>query len=74
LKALEFVERLQRENTELAGRVGFYQAKLQAAEEQLRLLAAPADEPAPPPGPWWKHLILVLASRKPWKGSRGRRR
>jgi excisionase family DNA binding protein len=38
LKALAFAERLQRENMELAGRVGFLQAKLQTAEEQILAL------------------------------------
>ena len=60
LKALELSDRLQRENMELAGRVGFLQAKLQAAEEQLLALAAGTrqEEACPPPAqpsrPWWK--------------------
>jgi excisionase family DNA binding protein len=45
LKALGLVERLQRENMELAGRVGFLQAKLQSTEEQLLALTA-GSEPA----------------------------
>lgn len=68
LKALDFAERLQRENMELAGRVGFLQAKLQTAEEQILALTpgpleealdAEAEEPvvAPP-------LEEVLS---PWK-------
>ena len=45
LKALDFAERLQRENMELAGRVGFLQAKLQTAEEQiLALTPGPLEE------------------------------
>ena len=35
------VEELRRENQQLAGQLGFGQAKLQDAEEQIRLLAAP---------------------------------
>lgn len=66
LKALAFAERLQRENMELAGRVGFLQAKLQTAEDQILALtpgpveAAPDEEPvvAPPIeeslSPWQK--------------------
>lgn len=60
LKALELTDRLQRENMELAGRVGFLQAKLQTAEEQLlALTAGPTQEeavlpPAPPSRSWWK--------------------
>ncbi len=60
LKALELTDRLQRENMELAGRVGFLQAKLQATEEQLLALSAGAKQeeacplPAQPSRPWWK--------------------
>jgi excisionase family DNA binding protein len=65
IKALDFAERLQRENMELAGRVGFLQAKLQTAEEQILALnagnAAPEQhEQSPDPPmraasrPWWK--------------------
>ena len=66
LKALELTDRLQRENMELAGRVGFLQAKLQTAEEQLLALAAPAptqtapDEPSfRPDQPWWKRIFGI---------------
>jgi excisionase family DNA binding protein len=45
LKALDFAERLQRENMELAGRVGFLQAKLQTAEEQILALSSGTPEP-----------------------------
>lgn len=60
LKALELTDRLQRENMELAGRVGFLQAKLQVAEEQLLTLSAgKMQEEVSPPSPeatrpWWK--------------------
>ena len=64
LKALDLVDRLQQDNQQLAGQVGFLQAKLQSAEEQIRLLSAPQDEPEPAaePGPvqrapWWKRLL-----------------
>jgi hypothetical protein len=57
----EELERLRRENQQLAGQVGFVQAKLQDAEEQIRLLMAPKDEPtpatAPERRPWWKRLL-----------------
>jgi excisionase family DNA binding protein len=65
LKALEMVDRLTRENQQLAGQLGFTQAKLQDAQEenqQLRLLPAPKDEPTPEPPAqpervsWWKRL------------------
>jgi hypothetical protein len=39
--------------------VGFLQAKLQSAEEQIRLLSAPKDEPAPEPvkRSWWRRVL-----------------
>ena len=43
------VEELRRENQQLAGQLGVVQAKLQDAEEQIRLLMAPKEpEPEPP--------------------------
>lgn len=58
------LERLRRENQQLAGQLGFTQAKLQEAEKQIALLMAPKDpEPAEPEQPaepervsWWKRL------------------
>ncbi len=44
LKALEIIERLQRENMELAGRLGFYQARTLELEERVKLLEAPRQE------------------------------
>jgi excisionase family DNA binding protein len=57
------IERLRRENQQLAGQLGFTQAKLQEAEKQIALLMAPKDEPesAPPAEParvsWWKRWL-----------------
>ncbi len=60
------LEHLRRENQQLAGQLGFTQAKLQDAQEenqQLRLLMAPKDEPSPEPPaeperrPWWKRIL-----------------
>jgi hypothetical protein len=57
------VERLHRENVELAGRLGFYQARVQELEGRVKLLTesapAPAEtpaeaSPAPPQRPWWR--------------------
>ena len=42
VRALGLVERLQRENLELAGRVGFLQGRLQETQAQLLALAPPA--------------------------------
>jgi excisionase family DNA binding protein len=59
LRALGLVDRLQRENMELAGRVGFLQAKLQSAEE--RILALSSGEPSQEPVP------AAAASAPPWQ-------
>ncbi len=59
-QAQQRADRLHQENLELAGRVGFYQAKVQDYERRL-LLEAPKGEPAPgrspEPVPWWKRLF-----------------
>jgi predicted DNA-binding protein (UPF0251 family) len=63
LEALRLVDNLRRENQQLAGQLGFTQAKLQEAERTVALLMAPKDEPAPEPPaeperrPWWKRLF-----------------
>ena len=66
IRMVELVDKLQAQNQQLAGQLGFTQAKLQDAQEenqQLRLLMAPKDEPAPEPPaeperrPWWKRLF-----------------
>ena len=61
LKALDHIRQLEQEKTQLAGQVGFLQAKLQDAEERIRLLEAPKEPEeavstkvethAPHPGP-----------------------
>ncbi len=66
MKALEIVDRLQRDNQQLAGQVGYLQARVQDQERQIGLLMAPKDEPAPEPEPtlepapsrpWWRRLL-----------------
>ena len=73
MKMLEIVEedrrlidRLQRDNQQLAGQLGFVQAQLQQAQERIKLLEAPKDEPEPARepeptpvqrAPWWKRLF-----------------
>ncbi len=57
-ESLALVDRLQRENTELAGRVGFLQAKLQDAEQQIKMLAAPKEpEPEPARPSLWRRML-----------------
>ena len=63
--ALQMIERLQaeavrreRENMELAGRVGFLQAKLQDAEEKILALSPPVTlMPEPVRPPLWRRLL-----------------
>ncbi len=63
LELVHLVERLSRENQQLAGQLGFTQAKLQEAERTVALLMAPKDDPAPEPAaeperrPWWRRWI-----------------
>jgi hypothetical protein len=64
MKALEMVSELTRRNEQLAGQVGFLQAKMQDQERQIALLMAPKDEPAPEPPAqlepkvsWWRKLL-----------------
>ncbi len=49
-------ERLQQQNVELAGRCGYLQARLEAAEKQVLALTAP-PEPDCPQAPWWKRIL-----------------
>ena len=49
-QALALVDRLSRENVELAGRCGFYQSEIQHLKERITLLEAPKpdlSDPAP---------------------------
>ncbi len=67
IRMVELLDKLQAQNQQLAGQLGFTQAKLQDAQEevqQLRLLMAPKDEPAPEPPAqlepkvsWWRKLL-----------------
>lgn len=65
LELVRLVDRLQHENVQLAGQLGFTQAKLQEAEKQIALLMAPNEpetrvEPAAVPEPQrslWKRLF-----------------
>ena len=55
------IEQLQQQNVELAGRCGYLQAKLQATEERILALSAPAEAPetreGARPAPWWRRLL-----------------
>jgi excisionase family DNA binding protein len=55
---LRLVEKLHDENSQLAGQVGFLQAKLQDAQHQIKLLEGPKEpEPGRSKTPWWKRLL-----------------
>ncbi len=65
-------ERLHRENLELAGRIGFLQAKLQEAEHKVFLLQAPAETATAAETaacPWWKRLFAWPSGGKPTRGA-----
>jgi excisionase family DNA binding protein len=66
------VDRLQRENLELAGRVGYYQAEIEQLRQTVKALQAPREEPEtattvvavspvdqvePPARRWWQRLL-----------------
>ena len=64
IRMVELVDKLQAQNQQLAGQLGFTQAKLQEAERTVALLMAPTDEPAPEPSAhpepkvsWWRRLF-----------------
>ena len=44
---LDLVDRLTRENRDLAGQVGYFQARAQILEDRVRALEAPKEQPAP---------------------------
>ena len=60
-------ERLARENMEMAGRLGFYQGKVQEMEQRILFLSPPTSketgegkgdhEETGPSLPWWKRLF-----------------
>jgi hypothetical protein len=55
---LRLVEKLHHENSQLAGQVGFLHAKLQDAQQQIKLLEAPKEpELERSKTPWWKRLL-----------------
>jgi len=72
LELVRLVDRLSRDNQQLAGQVGFLQSEIQQRDRQIALLMAPKDEPAdvtprtepempavpdPKHRPWWKRLF-----------------
>ncbi len=67
LALVQLVDRLQRDNQQLSGQVGFLQARVQEQERTIALLMAPKEEPeedthAPPSEPvqprsWWYRLF-----------------
>jgi hypothetical protein len=50
VQLVALVDRLQRENRDLAGQVGYLQACVQMHEETIRTLTAPAELPTEAPG------------------------
>ena len=73
VEALMLIERQQQQITEMAGRIGYYQAELEQATRRLAVLEAPREEPelasadansmaAPPslpePRRWWQRILF----------------
>ncbi len=65
IEMVRLVDRLQRDNQQLAGQVGYLQRQVLEQQETIqRLLMAPKDEPVEPEPPatlepraWWKRLL-----------------
>ncbi len=64
VELVQLVDRLTRDNQQLAGQVGYLQARVQDQERQIALLMAPKDDapvetPAEPEHrrPWWRRLL-----------------
>jgi hypothetical protein len=64
IELLRLVNTLASRNEQLAGQVGFLQAKVQEQDRQIALLMAPKDEPAEvtpaepePKRSWWRRLL-----------------
>jgi hypothetical protein len=54
----QLIERLQGQNLELAGRCGYLQARLEAAEKQVLALSPPAEtQQGGDRAPWWRRLL-----------------
>ena len=62
IRMVELVDKLQAQNQQLAGQLGYLQRQVQEQQETIqKLLPAPKDEPEPPAEPerrpWWKRWI-----------------
>jgi hypothetical protein len=63
------VDKLTQQNLEMAGRLGFLQAQLQAKDEQIKALMAPKEPDPPPAAPaprWPEEPALVEPARRTW--------
>jgi hypothetical protein len=71
VEALALIERQQQQITEMAGRIGYYQAELEQARGRLAALEAPKEEkelaqpcanfpaaPDPAPRRWWQRILF----------------
>ena len=76
LEALRMLDAMRQENRDLAGQVGYLQARAQMLDERVRALEAPKPEPAPDPfpepipptpnaAPWdarWQARVTIVAA------------
>ena len=71
VELVALVDKLQQQNLDLAGRLGFLQSELQQRDEQLKALQAPREELASqelpadatpaeerPRPSWWRRVLL----------------
>ena len=61
LEALRMLDALRQENRDLAGQVGYFQARAQILDERVRMLEAPKTEPAPAPGKFRRRNFRLLS-------------
>jgi hypothetical protein len=70
LEALRLVEKLQEENRNLAGQVGYYQAQIEQLRDMIKMLEAPKERPPSPspdeeeleepPSGWWGRVLARI--------------
>lgn len=57
LEALRMIDKLQAENRDLAGQLGWHMSQLQVAQDRIKQLEAPQDEPEQTRRSWWRRLL-----------------
>src|SRR3989442_4007268 len=60
------VRHLTQQNLEMAGRLAFLQAQMQAKDEQIKALMAPREPEPAPPAPRWPEEPAPVEPARPW--------